>query len=94
MIIRPSVLASVPLLAWLVPGACAFYLPGAAPKDYLPGDRVPLLVNSVTPGSSQLKSIISYVETVARVGAGERAARTTRSSSGHAGGFGRVHAGS
>ncbi|KAL8292186.1 hypothetical protein RQP46_001652 [Phenoliferia psychrophenolica] len=60
MIIRPSLLASVPLLACFVPWASAFYLPGAAPKDYLPGDRVPLLVNSVTPGSSQLKSIISY----------------------------------
>ena len=61
MIIRPSLLVSVPVLASLVPWASAFYLPGAAPKDYLPGDPVSLLVNSVTPGSSQLKSIISCV---------------------------------
>ncbi|KAK4703342.1 transmembrane 9 superfamily member 2/4, partial [Phenoliferia sp. Uapishka_3] len=60
MIIRPSLLAAAPFLAVLLPTAGAFYLPGAAPKDYLPGDKVSLLVNSVTPGSSQLKSIISY----------------------------------
>ncbi|SCV69947.1 BQ2448_1341 [Microbotryum intermedium] len=39
-------------------------LPGAAPKDYLPGDRVPLLVNALRPHASgwnaQVKSMVSY----------------------------------
>ncbi|KDE07684.1 hypothetical protein MVLG_02143 [Microbotryum lychnidis-dioicae p1A1 Lamole] len=42
----------------------AFYLPGAAPKDYLPGDHVPLLVNALKPHASgwnaQVKSMVAY----------------------------------
>ncbi|CAH7686254.1 hypothetical protein BY996DRAFT_6827124 [Phakopsora pachyrhizi] len=41
----------------------AFYLPGAAPRDYNQGDLVPLFVNALTPqlsSTSQLKSVISY----------------------------------
>ncbi|KAI5477548.1 hypothetical protein MNV49_006136 [Pseudohyphozyma bogoriensis] len=59
MIIRP-----LALVALAAPPALAFYVPGIAPKDFLPGDRVPLLVNSLTPqvvpGSSELKSLIHY----------------------------------
>ncbi|KAM0746172.1 endosomal P24A protein [Meredithblackwellia eburnea MCA 4105] len=58
MILRPHLVVASLLVAST--SISAFYLPGAAPKDYLPGDKVPLLVNSVTPGSSELKSIISY----------------------------------
>lgn len=35
-------------LLWLVSGIAAFYLPGLAPKDYKPGESVPLLVNALT----------------------------------------------
>ncbi|KAG2016055.1 endosomal P24A protein [Coprinopsis cinerea AmutBmut pab1-1] len=43
----------------------AFYLPGAAPRDYAEGDQVDLFVNALTPmlsGSSdaKLKSLINY----------------------------------
>lgn len=48
----------------LVSSVHAFYLPGVAPTDYLEGDAIPLLVNSLSPLTSaeepQLKSVISY----------------------------------
>lgn len=36
------------LLAFL-PSIHSFYLPGAAPRDYVQGERVDLLVNALTP---------------------------------------------
>ncbi|KAL1718886.1 hypothetical protein EV715DRAFT_252107 [Schizophyllum commune] len=55
------------LLAGLSLAACAqaFYLPGAAPHNYVEGDRVELFVNALTPmlsGSDdiKLKSMINY----------------------------------
>lgn len=41
-------LAWLALLFW-TRVAHAFYLPGVSPTDYDVGDRVPLLVNSLTP---------------------------------------------
>lgn len=38
----------------------ALYLPGVAPKDYELGDDVPLFVNTISPMSTQQKSVISY----------------------------------
>ncbi|ODV90222.1 hypothetical protein CANCADRAFT_1952 [Tortispora caseinolytica NRRL Y-17796] len=39
----------------------AFYLPGVAPNDYIVGDSIPVLVNSLTPsGDYDLKSLIAY----------------------------------
>ncbi|EJD03325.1 Nonaspanin [Fomitiporia mediterranea MF3/22] len=43
----------------------AFYLPGAAPRDYQPGERVELYVNALTPmigrnDNGKLKSMINY----------------------------------
>lgn len=38
----------------------AMYLPGVAPNDYDQGSDVPLFVNSLTPMSSQQKSVLSY----------------------------------
>lgn len=43
----------------------AFYLPGVAPTDYEEGDKVPLLVNALTPRqilseSHQLESVVPY----------------------------------
>ncbi|KAJ7703158.1 Nonaspanin [Mycena rosella] len=45
--------------------ARAFYLPGAAPHDFLEGDQVPLFVNALTPmltgvEDAKLKSLINY----------------------------------
>ncbi|GMK57210.1 hypothetical protein CspeluHIS016_0400440 [Cutaneotrichosporon spelunceum] len=41
--------------------ASAFYLPGAAPRDYKPGDKVDVFVNTVTPMlNATLRSLISY----------------------------------
>lgn len=40
--------------------ARAFYLPGAAPRDFLEGDDVPLFVNALTPmltGSDNAKLV-------------------------------------
>ncbi|KAK4054150.1 Transmembrane 9 super member 2 [Microbotryomycetes sp. JL201] len=41
-----------------------FYLPGAAPNDYNPGDQVPLLVNRLTPAANDnqagLTGLVSY----------------------------------
>ena len=39
------------LLAFL--GTQSFYLPGVAPKDYLPGEKVPLQVNKLTSTKTQ-----------------------------------------
>ena len=42
--------SSVALVALLTAqSAHAFYLPGAAPKDYKKGDKVELYVNALTP---------------------------------------------
>lgn len=38
----------------------ALYLPGVAPNDYEKDSNVPLFVNSLTPMSTQQKSLISY----------------------------------
>jgi len=35
--------------ALLVNNVAGFYLPGAAPRDYKPGEKVDLLVNALTP---------------------------------------------
>jgi len=35
--------------ALLVSNVAGFYLPGAAPHDYKPGEKVDLLVNALTP---------------------------------------------
>ena len=35
--------------ALLVNNVAGFYLPGAAPRDYQPGEKVDLLVNALTP---------------------------------------------
>jgi hypothetical protein len=35
--------------ALLVNNVAGFYLPGAAPRDYQPGEKVELLVNALTP---------------------------------------------
>lgn len=38
-----------------------FYLPGTAPRDYQPGEKVPVDVNSLSPMlNTQLRSLISY----------------------------------
>uniref|UniRef100_A0A060T7V6 Transmembrane 9 superfamily member n=1 Tax=Blastobotrys adeninivorans TaxID=409370 RepID=A0A060T7V6_BLAAD len=53
----------IPLAATL-PVASAFYLPGVSPTDYEEGQKVPLLVNSLTPEYSfsdgGLNSVLSY----------------------------------
>lgn len=41
--------------ALLLGSANAFYLPGVAPTDYHEGDRIPLFVNSLTPGTHSNK---------------------------------------
>lgn len=38
----------------------ALYLPGVAPNDYDLNDDVPLFVNTLSPMSTQQKSVISY----------------------------------
>ncbi|OCF39216.1 endosomal P24A protein [Kwoniella heveanensis CBS 569] len=41
--------------------ASAFYLPGTAPRDYLPGERIDVFVNTLTPMlNSKLRSLISH----------------------------------
>ncbi|TFK21965.1 endosomal P24A protein [Coprinopsis marcescibilis] len=48
----------------LLPAANAFYLPGAAPRDYVQGEKVDLFVNALTPmltgANPKLKSLINY----------------------------------
>jgi transmembrane 9 superfamily protein 2/4 len=46
IIMRRPVNAAVLLLPAL---ANAFYLPGAAPRNYVPGEKVDLFVNALTP---------------------------------------------
>jgi transmembrane 9 superfamily protein 2/4 len=44
--------------------ARAFYLPGAAPHDFLKGDQVPLFVNALTPmltGTDDAKLVCLFV---------------------------------
>ncbi|KAG8979733.1 hypothetical protein FRB90_007989, partial [Tulasnella sp. 427] len=51
------------LLGALCSSASAFYLPGAAPKDYALGDQVPVFVNALTPviaANAKLKSMMNY----------------------------------
>lgn len=50
----------VGLLAALCGLTQALYLPGVAPIDYDLGDNVPLFVNTLSPMSTQQKSVISY----------------------------------
>ncbi|KAJ2918522.1 hypothetical protein MD484_g1852, partial [Candolleomyces efflorescens] len=50
---------------FLVPVVHAFYLPGAAPRNYASGEQVDLFVNALTPmlagtDDSKLKSLINY----------------------------------
>lgn len=44
-------LLALPLGVCLIVASCAdaFYLPGAAPHDFLAGERVELFVNALTP---------------------------------------------
>ncbi|SCZ89943.1 BZ3500_MvSof-1268-A1-R1_Chr9g10649 [Microbotryum saponariae] len=60
----PSTSSLLLLTSLYATATLAFYLPGAAPKDYLPGDRVPLLVNALKPHASgwnaQVKSMVAY----------------------------------
>jgi hypothetical protein len=44
---RPALLVAT--LAAILSCASAFYLPGAAPRNYKAGDRVDLFVNALTP---------------------------------------------
>ncbi|KAG8906667.1 hypothetical protein FRB99_006368 [Tulasnella sp. 403] len=51
------------ILASLLSPSNAFYLPGAAPKDYVVGEQVPVYVNALTPviaSNAKLKSMINY----------------------------------
>ena len=41
------------MLALIFPMTLAFYLPGVAPRDYLPGERVELKVNKLTSTKTQ-----------------------------------------
>ncbi|KAG8953524.1 hypothetical protein FRC04_002366 [Tulasnella sp. 424] len=55
--------ATTLLLGALCSSASAFYLPGAAPKDYALGDQVPVYVNALTPviaANAKLKSMMNY----------------------------------
>ncbi|KAG8887234.1 hypothetical protein FRB98_000331 [Tulasnella sp. 332] len=50
-------------LALASSSARAFYLPGAAPKDYAEGEPVPVYVNALTPviaSNAKLKSMMNY----------------------------------
>ena len=58
----PIMRRATSLLAGLSLAACAqaFYLPGAAPHNYVEGDRVELFVNALTPmlsGSDDIKLV-------------------------------------
>ena len=56
-------IALAALLLVLAPTARAFYLPGAAPRDYRRGDPVPLLVNSLTPHvgrDAEIQGVLAY----------------------------------
>ena len=60
-----STLSGRSAVAFLLFGsASAFYLPGVAPTSYAPGDKVPLLVNRLTPAQSDkdplLHSVLSF----------------------------------
>ncbi|KAI0733184.1 endosomal P24A protein [Fomitopsis betulina] len=60
---RTCLLGSI--LLPLLPATNAFYLPGAAPHDYVEGDVVDLYVNALTPmlaghDNAKLKSLINY----------------------------------
>ena len=50
---RPSLRPILGLLLLLAPTASAFYLPGVAPRDYLPGEKVELKVNKLTSTKTQ-----------------------------------------
>ena len=53
-----TLLATVLLLAQ---PSVAFYLPGTAPRDYLPNERIDVFVNTLTPMlNSKLRSLISH----------------------------------
>ncbi|KAJ3567173.1 hypothetical protein NP233_g6538 [Leucocoprinus birnbaumii] len=58
-------LALLAILAFVSPFASAFYLPGAAPTNYVEGQQVDVLVNALTPlimetDDPKLKSLINY----------------------------------
>ncbi|KAF8973240.1 Nonaspanin [Flammula alnicola] len=54
----------VPLILSLLPCVQSFYLPGAAPRNYVEGERVDLFVNALTPMRSgtndKIQSLINY----------------------------------
>jgi hypothetical protein len=55
--------SSALVLVICLPLANAFYLPGAAPHNYVKGDRVNLLVNALTPmlpGTDDAKLVRAY----------------------------------
>jgi transmembrane 9 superfamily protein 2/4 len=54
-------LASVALAALALTPAQAFYLPGVAPRDYKPNEKIDVFVNTLTPMlNSKLRSLISH----------------------------------
>ncbi|KAJ2026086.1 Transmembrane 9 super member 2 [Coemansia sp. S16] len=60
---RAAALSIAAGLLALVQQSSAFYLPGIAPHDYKYGDKVDLLVNSLTPSlnaDNKLESVLSY----------------------------------
>ena len=48
----PTIMPSALLL--LLPCACAFYLPGVAPREYQDGERVDVKVNKLTSTVTQV----------------------------------------
>ncbi|KAL0250130.1 hypothetical protein I308_103438 [Cryptococcus tetragattii IND107] len=59
MILRSTLTALATLLS--LSSTAAFYLPGSAPRDYLEGEKIDVVVNTLTPMlNSKLKSLISY----------------------------------
>lgn len=54
-------LATVAVAAMAFAPAHAFYLPGTAPRDYKPGEKIDVFVNTLTPMlNSKLRSLISH----------------------------------
>lgn len=60
---RSLAVAVAAVLGLAASPAAAFYLPGSAPKDYAPNDKVDVFVNSLTPmlsANNTLHSLVSY----------------------------------
>ena len=52
-------LAALALVSAAASCASAFYLPGVAPRDYLPGEKVDLKVNKLTSTKTQCAAAIA-----------------------------------